>query len=96
MIFLVSVPIWLWLLLYICTAPGRARARRNAAHMQELQVVSAMTEGMKAEYWARKHAEAEAYRVAHPPMTTASYIKAAVILSIMGAVIAYGIMGGNG
>jgi hypothetical protein len=100
MIFLVSIPLWLWLILWLLTAPGRARARRlaaqEAATTRELQIVAAMTEDMKAEYWARKHAEAvAAYR---PLMSNAKAARrmALAFFLIIAAVITIGIMtGGN-
>jgi hypothetical protein len=44
--------------------PRRRRAaRREAEWFHEIQTVQAMTEELKAEYWARKHAEAKAHRL---------------------------------
>lgn len=87
MIFLISVPFWLWLLLWIFTAPGRAAARyaaaREAATARELQIVAAMTEDMKAEYWERKRAEIGVQR---PPMSGAKAV--AILLLVFIAIFA--------
>jgi hypothetical protein len=78
----------------ICFAliPGRIRANRAAAKMLELQAVAAMTEEMKAAYWAQKQAQVN-------PLI--SYGKPArrmllVFIGIIAAVVAVGIIfGGN-
>lgn len=48
---------------FLVTIPFRVRAQlaaeRDAATQRELVIVAAMTEELKAEYWARKHAEAQ-------------------------------------
>jgi hypothetical protein len=90
MFFVLSVPFWLFILLWIFGAPGRARARRAAAQMQELQVVASMTEGMKEEYWARKRAEAAAaYR---DPITNAKAARR-MMMVFVGIIIAVATVG---
>jgi hypothetical protein len=95
MFFVLSVPFWLFVLIWIFTAPSRGRARRAAAQMQELQVVAAMTEVMKEEYWARKRAEAAAtYR---DPITNAKAARRMmmVFVGIIVVVVTVGIALGH-
>jgi hypothetical protein len=78
---------------FFALIPGRIRANRAAAKMLELQAVAAMTEDMKAAYWAQKQAQVN-------PLI--SYGKPArrmllVFLGIIFTVVAVGIIfGGNG
>jgi hypothetical protein len=82
MLFFVTLPLWLGLLIWgiqsLSNAPAQNEAAKAAALMLELQAVAAMTDEMKEAYWARKQAEAEAraeaqaaWERAHPPMSLA-------------------------
>jgi hypothetical protein len=83
MFFVLSVPFWLFVLIWIFSTPSRRRARRAAAQMQELQVVAAMTEGMKEEYWARKQAEASA-----PPPPFRGFIAVLLLFGCLFVILA--------
>jgi len=95
MFFVLSVPFWLFVLLWIFGGPGRKRARQQAAHLQELQTVAAMTEAMKEEYWARKRFEAQAAERALISNGKAASRMAWAFFLIMAAVIVIGIMTGG-
>lgn len=60
---LLTVVLSIKFLWFVVTIPFRVRAQlaaeRDAATQRELVIVAAMTEELKAEYWARKHAESQ-------------------------------------
>jgi hypothetical protein len=57
---IILVPLWLGLLIWLIWYPQRRQNRyeaaKAAAAQHELQMVAAMTEEMKEEYWRRKAA----------------------------------------
>jgi hypothetical protein len=99
MFFVLSVPFWLFVLIWIFTAPSRGRARRAAARelatTRELQTVAAMTEDMKAEYWERKRVEAlAAYR--SPTSNAKASVKMLVtFIGVMVMVVVIGVLLGH-
>jgi len=67
MIFFVSMPFWLGLAIWLWTTPSRnaaqRRAERAAAEAHELQMIAAMPDAIKEEYW-RNRREAEEAKAA--------------------------------